>query len=387
MCAEKLLFSLLRIAVCQWAGDETVYTACTSDALERAYALAVKYDLAHLLGIALKKLGLGNLPMAQNAEKLQMVATYRYVQLSHEQEQVTKTLEEGEIPFIPLKGAVLRDYYPESWMRTSCDVDVLVHEEDLESAVQLLQTRLQYTFKEKTAHDVTLVSPGGVHLELHYTVLEKTELAMLPRVMESIWEESCPVPGKQYHMMLSDAMFYCYHIAHIAKHFEIGGCGVRPLLDTWILCHKVEFDRQLREELLQKGGILAFANAAEKLSEVWFSGVLADSVSKQMESYIFHGGLYGGVENRIAISHVQNKKGMAYVLSRLFLPYDSMKIQFPILEKQKWLLPFCYVLRWGKRLFDGGLRRGSKELKVNATLLEERVLTTKELLEYLGLRS
>ena len=28
-------------------------------------------------------------------------------------------LEEAKIPYIPLKGTVLRDYYPEAWMRTS----------------------------------------------------------------------------------------------------------------------------------------------------------------------------------------------------------------------------------------------------------------------------
>ena len=387
MGAEQVLFCLLRIAVCNWAGDEAVRAACTPETLERVYAIAVKYDLAHLLGIALNKLGLGDMPAAKSANQQQMLATYRYIQLSHEQAAVSQVLEEGAIPFIPLKGAVMRDLYPESWMRTSCDMDILIHEEDLERATELLKTRLQYTCKGRSPHDVALDSPGGVHLELHYTVLERTELVMLPKVMETIWEEATPAEGKRYHMVLSDAMFYCYHIAHMAKHFEIGGCGVRSLLDTWILRHRVEFDEKARETLLARGGLTAFAKAAESLSEAWFSGAEKDSLSTQMEQYILTGGLYAGMENRVAVEHARKHRGLSYVLSRVFLPYEVMAGQYPVLKKRKWLLPFCHVMRWCKRLFDGGIRRGAKELQVNATMEEEKVLTTQELLQHLGLHS
>ncbi|MBR5529331.1 MAG: nucleotidyltransferase family protein [Oscillospiraceae bacterium] len=387
METEMLLVALLRVAVCDWAGDDAVRAACTPEALEKVCALATKYDLAHLLGIALNKLGFGNTPVAQIAGRQQMMATFRYVQLSHEQESIIAVLEEGQIPFLPLKGAVLRGLYPEGWMRTSCDIDVLVHEEDLDRAAELLQTKLQYTLRGKTAHDLALNAPSGVHLELHYSVLEKSELSMLPKVLESIWEAAVPAEGKQYNMMLDDAMFYCYHIAHMAKHFEIGGCGIRPLLDIWVLRHRVFYKEDARKDLLQKGGLLAFAEAAENLSEHWFSGKNADPISRQLAQYILSGGNYGGVENRIAVKHTQNQKGFAYVLSRLFLPYDTMKIQFPILEKQKWLLPFCHVARWFKRLFDGGSARAAKELQTNANMTEEKVLSTEELLRHLGLHT
>ena len=247
---------------------------------------------------------------------------------------------------------------------------------------------LSYTTdNKKNYHDISLFSGSGVHLELHYSVLEKSELAMLPKVMETIWEEATPLAGKQCHMALSDAMFYCYHIAHMAKHFEIGGCGIRPFLDIWVLRNRITYDKAARNALLEKSGLSAFAKAAEKLSDIWFSGAEEDSVSRQLASYILSGGNYGGVENRIAVKHTQSKKGFSYVLSRLFLPYDTMKTQYPILEKQKWLLPFCYVARWFKRLFDGGAARAKKELQVNATISEEKVLTTEELLQHLGLHS
>lgn len=69
---------------------------------------------------------------------------YRYKTINCELEQIGKTLEKANIPFILLKGSVIRKYYPESWMRTSCDIDILVNELDLNSAIRLLCDSLRY---------------------------------------------------------------------------------------------------------------------------------------------------------------------------------------------------------------------------------------------------
>lgn len=29
---------------------------------------------------------------------------------------------------------------------------------------------------------------------------------------------------------MKEEMFYFYHIAHLAKHFEVGGCGIRQII-------------------------------------------------------------------------------------------------------------------------------------------------------------
>jgi hypothetical protein len=41
-------------------------------------------------------------------------AIFRYEQLTHEYETLCKTLEKGKIPFMPLKGSVIRKYYPDA---------------------------------------------------------------------------------------------------------------------------------------------------------------------------------------------------------------------------------------------------------------------------------
>lgn len=385
MKRETLLFELIRIAVCGEAVSEEVKTACTDEVLEQVCALASRYDLSHLVGVAVSKLGLCETDITKRCSQLPMQAMFRYVRLNYEYEAACRTLEEGKIPFIPLKGSVLRDWYPEPWMRTSCDMDILVHEEQVERASQLLQDKLHYIYEGRSPHDLALSTPGGEHLELHYTALEESESPQARKIMEGIWEDARPVEGKRYHLELSDPLFYYYHMAHMAKHFQIGGCGIRPALDIWILNHRLEHDRQAREALLQKGGLLTFARGAEKLSEIWFSGEDADAISLQMQNFILSGGNYGGVENRVAIAHARKNGKLQYIISRLFLPYDIMKQYYPVLLKHRWLLPVCHVARWFKRLFDGGLSRSARELKANAAISQDAELSVGELLKYLEL--
>lgn len=67
----------------------------------------------------------------QHLQQIVFRVVYCYKRMNYEYEQVCDALEKAEIPFIPLKGVVIREYYPEPWMRTSCDIDILVREKNL----------------------------------------------------------------------------------------------------------------------------------------------------------------------------------------------------------------------------------------------------------------
>ena len=109
------------------------------DAQIRLYRLSKAHDLAHLVGNALiRQDRITDGELKAKFEKQIMVAVYRYEKINHELQRLCRTLNEAKIPFIPLKGAVIRQYYPEPWMRTSCDIDILVREEQVEEAARLL---------------------------------------------------------------------------------------------------------------------------------------------------------------------------------------------------------------------------------------------------------
>ena len=117
----------------------------TDSELARLYRLSKDHDLAHLVGNALIKNSLiSNDEIRAEFQKQIMLAVYRQERLDGELNRLRRVLNAAEIRFIPLKGAVLRRYYPEPWMRTSCDIDILVHESDLERTLAVLKEKMAY---------------------------------------------------------------------------------------------------------------------------------------------------------------------------------------------------------------------------------------------------
>ena len=55
---------------------------------------------------------------------------------------------------------------------------------------------------------------------------------------------------------------YFYHIAHMAKHLQQGGCGIRTFIDLWILDNLPTIDTLKRNDLLKSGGLLQFSQSA-----------------------------------------------------------------------------------------------------------------------------
>ena len=386
MKEQAMLLDLVRKEICDSNLNICLPEVLSNEELAALYQLAKAHDMAHLVANGLDRAGLlGDGEIARKFQKQQMLAIYRAERLRYALEEMSELLEAACIPFVPLKGSVIRSLYPEAWMRTSCDIDVLVHTEDLDSAIGALTQNGAYRYHGKGTHDVSLISASGVHVELHFDLVEEGRAAKSVPVLETVWSHATLNEGTRATYTLSDEMYYFYHVAHMAKHFENAGCGVRPFLDLWILNHRMEFDAQKRNTLLKKGGLLRFAEAAERMSEVWFSGVPGDALTERFAQAIFHSGIYGTTEQKVQLGRAKQGSGFRYVLSRIFLPFSHLKKQYPILQKHPWLYPFCQIKRWFLILFGGRAKRAARELKLNATASKEEVESAAALLSDLGL--
>ncbi|MBR2309183.1 MAG: nucleotidyltransferase family protein [Oscillospiraceae bacterium] len=387
MNKQEIFLALVRNVICGEAVNDNLISACTPEMLEDVYSLAVKHDLHHLVGQALSKTGLPASEALEKCKKAAMNAFVRHMQRAHEYRRICQVLEEAEIPYIPLKGSVLREYYPEAWMRTSCDMDILVKEEILDQTAALITQKLDYKADPRSDHDVALHAPTGVLLELHYdTIQERYEVNGCRDVLAAIWDHAAPKKEGSCHLWLSDEMFYFYHMAHMAKHFASGGCGARAFLDIWIMNHKMSFGREKRYALLENGGLLQFAKAAESLSEAWFSGAEPTQMDIALSDYILRASLYGDNANRAALGKAKSGGRLKYLLTqRVFMPYAYLKDEYPVLKKHKWLTPVYQVVRWVRMLFSGGLGSTVKELKANAVSKESEEVEAEVLLKHLGL--
>jgi len=393
MHTSQIMFILVRSVVCGYNADENTVEAIrqyliSPENSEDLYKLSKSHDLAHLVSAGLEKYGLLDV-LGESGPKFtqqQFVAVYRYEALTYELSQLTRTLEEAGIDHIPLKGAVLRAFYPEPWMRTSCDIDVLVRLEDLEKAAQTLVDKLGYERKSKTSHDISMYTRGGVHVELHYDLLEDGIVNSVACVLANAWEMATVADGKKHRLVFSDEMFYFFHVAHMAKHFIHGGCGVRPFVDLWILDNKVTANCDAREKLLCKGELLQFCRSVGALSRIWLEGEEHSALTLKMEKYLLSGGAYGNFDNLTVMQNRKKGSKFKYIMQRIFLPYDEIKYGYPILQKHKWLLPIYWVRRWFKLLDKRTARRVAWETKRTSEMSQNEIKEADRFLSDVGLR-
>ena len=269
---NELMFNVIQSVICgNHLSENTKEGLRNSDTASAIITIAKRHDIAHMVAY-----GLLNNKLVDDIDNQIHFLIYRKIHrhetLNYELTRIVDVLEKNKIPFIPLKGSVIREHYPEPWMRNSCDIDVLVHTENLEVAISCLVKNLQYIEGERTTHDVSLFSPQKVHVELHFDLVEEGRAKSAIEVLEHVWDNVSAHQGYKYWHDMTDEYFYFYHIAHMAKHFETGGCGIRPFIDLWILDHMNNVDRVARDALLSQGNLLKFTTVARELSEVWFGG-------------------------------------------------------------------------------------------------------------------
>lgn len=381
----KKLFLFLRAAFWEERSSEEERIACNSYELSELMVIAKQQDVLHLLAMGMKKSGRleENNPQLENGI---FRAVSRYKKLHGALEQICPVLEDAKIPFIPLKGSVIRRYYPLPWMRTSCDIDILVCADDVEKASSVLVEKCRCQYQGKGSHNASLFTPDGVHVEIHFELIEKQISNEEAGVLRKAWDSAILCKGFSYRYEMSDAMFYFYHIAHMAKHFENGGCGIRPFMDLWILDRIPDVDTKERDQLLEQGGLLKFATAARKLSRVWFAGEEYDSVSRQLETYVLQGGIYGKMENMVTVQQQKHGGRWKYAASKIFISYDVIKFQYPVLQKCPWLLPVMEIRRWGRLLFCGHAKRVLRELEYNKNIPQSTAEDMQNLLKEIGLQ-
>ena len=361
----RFMMDLIANEVCGKVFDGTQELSVPTDAeLTRLYKLSKSHDLAHLVGSALSKNKIPlNAEIKAKFDKQMLLAVYRYEKLQYELNVLREAFNAHEIVFIPLKGSVIRAYYPEPWMRTSCDIDILVDEVEVDRAADILVEKHGYTYEKKSYHDISLMSPGGVHLELHHNLKENKENidALLSEYRAYI------VPENGYEYRFCNEFFLFHQFAHAFYHFLEGGCGVRPFLDIYLLEEKLTFDRAKLEEMLKQTGIEKFAAVVSDLAAVWFGDREHDDLTRQTEKFILSGGVYGNTENAVSVSQQTDNGRLGHILRRLWMPYDMLCVSYPKLKGKRALQPFYEVKRWFKWLDPNVRKRTNNDLeKINS---------------------
>ncbi|MBE7034526.1 MAG: hypothetical protein E7402_00170 [Ruminococcaceae bacterium] len=350
------------------------------------YIMAYEHAVLPIISVALERRGLLGQedPMEAAFLETQLVSLYQVTQQEEELRLFTRLCEENKIPYIPLKGSVIRSMYPESFMRNSGDVDVLVHEKNLNKLLSLSRAA-GYTVGERESHDVALRTPRGITIELHFTLFEYDK--DIRTVLDHVWEGAKPREEGSYAYTLSPEHFVYYHMAHMLKHFLRGGCGVRFLTDLYVIRKAIHYDEAVLREMLRSTDMEIFYDAAVRVTDVWFSDGEHNAASQGLADFVLRAGILGNHANYMVVRQLQGKCRMAATMARFFPPYSYMRNQYPKLKGHRCLLPVYYVKRWADVGLKCGFKRYKNWKKAQNRVSEEQLEETKALLDSLGLLS
>ena len=348
------------------------------------FVLSKKHDLAHLVSDVLYNSGVisAESEIAPCFKQAQFDALFRYTRQDNAKQQIYNLFEEEKITFLPLKGSVLREFYEEPYMRTSGDLDILVKEKDVDRAKVLLCEKLGYTIKEENkVHDISLYTPDGVHIELHFNILEHLE--NIDKVLAKVWDYT--EESSAFEKSMTPEYFVFHHIAHMYYHFVNGGCGVRPFVDLYVLRENMAYNEKGLKKLCDECNITKFYYTMLELQDIWFGEGKHTKITKIIEEYILTGGVYGSIENKTAIKETREGSKASYVLKRIFIPYDGMKYRYPIIQKYKSLYPATLVLRMVEALSPERRKRALREMQMLKNLDETSGKPIEEIIKFFEL--
>ena len=266
-----------------------------------------------------------------------------------ERERLYEFLNANKIHFLPLKGILMNNEYPEYGMREFADNDILF---DKRYAKKVKEFFVKDGYEVESygtgAHDTYLKAPV-LNFEMHRTLFTSSEntkdsLAFFRNILQ----ESMVKEGYEHY--LNDELYYAYFIAHTHKHFAGGGCGVRSLVDIYLYLKHHELKREILDGALDEMKLKDFE---KEISELSFKSLEGKELSKEEEDtllYIMSSGAYGTLAH-----HIQNslKKGSKarYLLRRIFPPLSFYKETHPIAYYSIIGIPLVWASRLLRALF------------------------------------
>ncbi len=366
---ENLIFTLIKNTI--FDTQEELPNNISENQLKDLYNLSKKHDITPIVAHALEKSGLSNGQIGQLFKKEKMVAIYRREQQNFELKRIRDIFQKASIPFISLKGSVIKDFYAFDWLRTSADIDILINETHLEKADELLKQELGYEFQLKSRHDCSYMSKSGVHLELHFKI--KTQFDEMNTVFDKIWDYATS-KGETNEYILKGEFLLFYTIAHGKYHFASGGCGIRTLIDYRLLKEKTAYSQESFQKLIEESCCVDFLQGIEALCSIWFDGMEFDDFTKNMSDFIINGGVFGTKSSFGDAERYLKGNKFKYYFSRIFISRERINVMYPKSKKYPILIPFYQVKRWF-RLFDKDVANSVKqELNSNSDQKEIEIM-------------
>lgn len=293
--------------------------------------------LTAIIGYALESAGISDKKFIQaKAKSIRKVAA-----MEIDKALLFEEMEKEKIWYMPLKGTVIKDLYPSVGLRQMSDFDILFDKSYAEKVLDIL-LRLGFTCDHfgRGNHDVYFKQPVS-NFEMHSGLFSEIHKPEIYQYYKNIKDQLIKDEGNNYGYHFSSEDLYIYLTAHEYKHYIDRGTGLRSVLDTYVLWQKLggQLDTDYISEETKKLGISDFEQQNRSLALHLFGNGELTAEDRQMLEYIIFCGTYGTLQNSLE-NNVKKYGKRRFLVKKLFLPMNYVKVWYPFYYKHKILLPF-----------------------------------------------
>lgn len=298
--------------------------------------------------------------------------------------KITEEFEKNQIRHQLLKGSVIKDIYPSPEMRQMSDIDLIVYDETLDKAAEILEN-MGFKNHGLIKHHMVFTNDAGLCVEVHWCLVDKSvDKAQYLHFKDNF--NSKLMDGYKYTYEFSLEDFYVYLIAHMAKHFFETGCGIRNLVDIYIYQNKYsdEMNKDYIDKELKACGIFDFEEHMRELAYIWLENRECPSFYENLFAYMLDCGIYGKGENGIwsQLAKETSEKSGNLKIHYYFPSLDFMKEKYTWLKKAPFLLPVGWVIRAFSGLFS---KEACKHMELFTATSDENANAMMEIYHKLGL--
>lgn len=308
------------------------------------------------------------------------------VQYSVVQEFVTHSLivmfNKNQVEHILFKGFVLRESYPCKELRTMGDIDIIIHEKDMEK-VHGIMLENGFSYDEVASHgDVRNYMKNNVCYEIHTKIVSKNIYDNIDTVgyFRDNFKYAHKTQGFSYEFNYEHHLIYL--LQHMANHFKFSGCGVRMLLDipVFMKAYGDKLNLEYVENELKNLGLFEFCCNIFTLCSLWFgtktpfnSNITEENINI-IGRYIIAGGVFGYEGKNIDALRINREnagfwKRFVNVMGLVFPSYEHLSTRYAWFKDiPKWMLPVGWVRFWWFRIVknkENGILRVKNALKNN----------------------
>ena len=355
------------ILLCGCAVNNTPVTPEQAETIDlgHLYQAAEKHMLTATVACVLKAAGISD----KRFEQARAKSVRKVTAMDIDKKMLFEKMEQEKIWYMPLKGAVIKDWYPLIGMRQMSDLDILFDKAYSEK-IRDIFLDLGFTCEHFGLgnHDVYFKPPVS-NFEMHRELFNTTHKPEIYQYYQNVREHLIKDENNCFGYHFSNEDLYIYLTAHEYKHFSNSGTGLRSLLDIYVFWEKFgnHLDHAYISSEIQKLGISDFERLNRSLAMHLFQGEKLTKQENEILEYIINSGTYGTLQNQVESRVLQygggHKGKSAYIKEKLFLPMNAVKEYYPFFYKHKILLPILLPYRIVKSAKRGKMKRIAKILK------------------------